>query len=452
MRNQSYAEASRELFESAELPIGAKAIERAVRRIGTERAAQRDAATEVFLAMPLTERNNTCPQPKPPAVAVVQFDCGRMLVFDRSKASTASSASSVSADGNEDPRKGEEEVHSAERLAEAAVAAAAQCSAEAVAEEASSSGIEDAVGETQVDDSRSRYWRDDKVGALVSMQSEVHDEDPCPQIPESFLKISRITKLVRGLGHGGPTASAAGSETAQCENSAEEQAKGKRPGAPVPLVRTLLASRACSVVFGAMLAAAAWARGFATATRKAFLADGAAMNWTMWKRFFSRYEPILDFIHALQYVFAAAMAARSFDAGWSVYCRWIQAIWAGLVTEVIAELQQRQQELGEAPKDASATDPRKIVAVTLGYLRTHEKRMEYARYRRLGLPIMSSYAESAVKQINHRVKGTEKFWGEPGAEAILQLRADYLSENQPLSRFWQRRQQSATGHRYSCAI
>ncbi len=31
-----------------------------------------------------------------------------------------------------------------------------------------------------------------------------------------------------------------------------------------------------------------------------------------------------------------------------------------------------------------------------------------------------------VKQINYRVKGTEKFWSEPSAEAILQLRADFL--------------------------
>ena len=31
--------------------------------------------------------------------------------------------------------------------------------------------------------------------------------------------------------------------------------------------------------------------------------------------------------------------------------------------------------------------------------------------------------------MNKRVKGSEKFWSEPGAEAILQLRADYLGEN-----------------------
>jgi len=49
--------------------------------------------------------------------------------------------------------------------------------------------------------------------------------------------------------------------------------------------------------------------------------------------------------------------------------------------------------------------------------------------------------------VNQRVKGTEKFWSEEGAEAILQLRADYLSDDQPLEAFWQRRQAEATGQR-----
>lgn len=63
------------------------------------------------------------------------------------------------------------------------------------------------------------------------------------------------------------------------------------------------------------------------------------------------------------------------------------------------------------------------------------------------LPITSSYVESAVKQFNQRVKGTEKFWSEDGAEAILQLRADHLSDEQPLDGFWQRREAAATGQR-----
>ena len=59
----------------------------------------------------------------------------------------------------------------------------------------------------------------------------------------------------------------------------------------------------------------------------------------------------------------------------------------------------------------------------------------------------ASHMESLMKQINQRVKGTEKFWCEEGAEAILQLRADLLSDNRPLDAFWERREASQTGQR-----
>jgi len=61
--------------------------------------------------------------------------------------------------------------------------------------------------------------------------------------------------------------------------------------------------------------------------------------------------------------------------------------------------------------------------------------MHYDAYRRQGLPIMTSAVESVIKLINRRVKGSEKYWSESGAEAILQLRADYLSETEIVSRF-----------------
>ena len=60
-----------------------------------------------------------------------------------------------------------------------------------------------------------------------------------------------------------------------------------------------------------------------------------------------------------------------------------------------------------------------------------------------GLPIMTSAVESVIKMINRRVKGSEKFWSEPGAEAILQLRADYLSETETMRRFWSSREATA---------
>jgi len=60
---------------------------------------------------------------------------------------------------------------------------------------------------------------------------------------------------------------------------------------------------------------------------------------------------------------------------------------------------------------------------------------------------MTSAVESVIKMMNKRVKGSEKFWSEPGAEAILQLRADYLGETESMSRFWLEREAQARSHR-----
>jgi len=71
--------------------------------------------------------------------------------------------------------------------------------------------------------------------------------------------------------------------------------------------------------------------------------------------------------------------------------------------------------------------------------------MNYPEYRRQGLPLTSSHIESTIKQIAARIKGSEKFWRRPMAEAILQLRADTLSDSRPLDAFWRRHQARQTG-------
>ena len=79
--------------------------------------------------------------------------------------------------------------------------------------------------------------------------------------------------------------------------------------------------------------------------------------------------------------------------------------------------------------------------------------MRYDEYRREGLPITSCYIESTIKQVNHRVKGTGPsfgrcpVWSPAGGEAVLQLRADYLSDINPMTTFWQLRQNRMTGQR-----
>jgi hypothetical protein len=61
--------------------------------------------------------------------------------------------------------------------------------------------------------------------------------------------------------------------------------------------------------------------------------------------------------------------------------------------------------------------------------------------------LTSSHIESTIRQINRGVKGSENFWSNVGAEALLQLAADSLSETKPLTTFWRDRPNHATGQR-----
>jgi len=121
-------------------------------------------------------------------------------------------------------------------------------------------------------------------------------------------------------------------------------------------------------------------------------------------------------------------AARSLHADsrrrWQDYVRWATLCWQGEVREVIAELKRRQSDVGLPPLDCEKTDPRQRYADAIGYLENNASRMNYPQYRRDGLPTTSALMESLVKEVNFRVKGSEKFYSDgPSGEAILQIRA-----------------------------
>jgi hypothetical protein len=76
-----------------------------------------------------------------------------------------------------------------------------------------------------------------------------------------------------------------------------------------------------------------------------------------------------------------------------------------------------------------------VLAETLTYLQNNRSRMDYPRYRHEGLPVTSALIESLVKELNYRVKGSEKFWNDgPNGEAILQVRAARLKRRRSTRR------------------
>ena len=53
-----------------------------------------------------------------------------------------------------------------------------------------------------------------------------------------------------------------------------------------------------------------------------------------------------------------------------------------------------------------------------------------------------------LKTYPGKLSNREKFWSSGGADALLQLAADYLSDTQPLTTFWRERMTQATGQRH----
>jgi hypothetical protein len=388
----SFASAADSVAETLEVTLTTKRVQRLTERIGSERVTQREAAVASWEALPLVEKLAAPAGVKAPARVGVSCDGGRMQRCD-------------------------------------------------LPEDAKS------------------HWCETKVGVLMELEADSHDIDPCPHVPDKFLdlvQMEKVTREIKGSMAKGSKFARHDAASAIVESRSIESA-GAVAAAREPVVaeppevkqRDVVASLANSETFGRQLAAQAWLLGFAAAVVKAFIADGSSTNWGIWQRYFKHlgFVPILDFIHALTYVFAAAMAGWSREEGAAVYVRWITWVWQGQVVRVIAELAARAAELGAPPPDAGETDPRQILAETLTYLTNQQSRMNYPKYRQEGLPITSSHVESTVKQINHRVKGSEKFWSESGAEALLQLRADQLSDTAPLNLFWAQRAQQTSGTR-----
>jgi hypothetical protein len=380
----SFQDAAEALAELGELTLLPKRVWRAAKRIGQERVEECRQAAAGYEELPLpTQRQSLSGQV--PQVACVQMDGGRFQQRERIAAETCPALP-----------------------------------------------LDLPNGEPAPDSSEDGSWCEYKAGVLMSMISKVHTQDPCPELPATFAdpaKMRKIAREIKGFTHESAVSIAA-------EEEAGPDFK-ERVGRPETLVKSVVATSGDVQAFGPLLAQAAHERGFHAAARKAFVADGASTNWGVWRRYFSHYTPILDFVHALMYVYAAAMAGRVANEGWSFYRDWSQWLWSGEVDRLLAALQQRQLELG-APEKKETGTPRAQLASSLGYLSNQRERLNYPEYRKQGLPITSSPIESTVKQINRRIKGTEKFWSE-GADPMLHLMADRLSQTNVIAKFWSRR-------------
>lgn len=276
-------------------------------------------------------------------------------------------------------------------------------------------------------------WNETKNACLIRARRQTFAEDPQPEPPECFCDPQHVAKIAETESLS--VASLGSQETmiAEDDNAAEELPL-KDDWRPKRLVRTVLSSMANSDEFGRQMAREAKCRHFHKARAKAFLGDGLPWNWSIWKKHFSDFTPILDFIHALSYLFLVAKAIHgSAQDAWDQYLAWMRGCWQGEIDQILEELATWQTRLGTPPPDAADNDPREILRKTYQYLGHNRSRMNYPLYRQQGMPVTTAWMESLVKEVNWRVKGTEMFWNNPaGAEAILQVRAAALCDDDRL--------------------
>jgi len=299
-----------------------------------------------------------------------------------------------------------------------------------------------------------QQWKEDKVACLLTLHGQTFADDPQPEPPRCFLDAPKVDEMVREMqAHHGPrqenelpqlaelglgqtTARSAQTAATEDEPAAQAHEKPAWPPERTKNSRTCVATMQDSAAFGKMVAAEAYHRNFQAAPRGALLGDGGAWIWSLHAKWFRWLTPVADFVHPLTYLYVTAtVLADSVAERWQGYVGWLRLCWQGRVAQVITDMQERLERLGPypGPGPPPLTDPREVLQRTLTYLRNNQERMNYAEYRKQGLPVTSSMVESLIKEINYRVKGTEKFWDRPeGAEAILQVRAAVLSADERL--------------------
>jgi hypothetical protein len=283
-------------------------------------------------------------------------------------------------------------------------------------------------------------WREVKYSSLTTLASRVSTSDPVPEPPSKLLNPERVKKIVEQMHDQHVPVRKL---TTKSVKPVAKRKQSKRLNKRITrLITTFVASMRNSDNFGYMVATEAFLRSFDRAERKAYVCDGLPYNWTIYEEHFRAwgFVPILDFLHLVGYLYAAAHALEDNRAwpAWQCYERWLRWAWSGDRQALLGALRAASAKVGLPPKNAAEQDRRVVVSRALDYVVNNYDRIDYPRYRKLGLPCSSAPMESAVKQFSRRIKGTEKFWVQDGAEAVLQVRAACLSQDDRLERLWSR--------------
>ena len=150
------------------------------------------------------------------------------------------------------------------------------------------------------------------------------------------------------------------------------------------------------------------------------VADGAPWLWSLAELHFPDAIQVLDWYHLKARV--CEVGEELYGADRDSYQQWtdriLDLLWQSRWKEAVQELEKERRRVRSKAKRESL---RRLV----GYIRNNRERIDYARYRELGIPLGSGRVEGACRHlVGKRCKGSGmRNWKPSRCESILALRA-----------------------------
>ena len=175
--------------------------------------------------------------------------------------------------------------------------------------------------------------------------------------------------------------------------------------------------------FGKLLSAEAERRGYDRAQRRASIGDGAKWIWKLTGLCFPTSHEIADWYHGMDHLWHVSRLIHG--EGTASSKRWVKRraddLWLGQVHSVVEAI--------EASTEGLPTEAQEEAQTEAGYFRNNARRMQYQEFREEGYPLGSGTIESGCKNlVTKRMKGPGMRWSRNGAQNMLALRAEYLSD------------------------
>lgn len=183
-----------------------------------------------------------------------------------------------------------------------------------------------------------------------------------------------------------------------------------------PSSSTYIAAFCDRVDFAPMLWTEALKRGYATARKTVFIADGAEWIWNMVDDRFADAIQIVDFYHACEHLHALCHALEPDEKHTkALFKRWRRRLKNNGLPGILDATEARFSSLGDQAREAAQAE--------VSYFQTHAQRMKYRTFRRKGYFIGSGAIEGACRHVvAQRAKLSGMRWSCDGAENVMAFR------------------------------